>query len=60
MKHSHWMLIACIVPLLLIFILPALGIGLGGWSLMLIMIACFAMHLLMMSGRSRHGNGGGT
>ena len=54
-KHHLWMLIACLLPLVLLFALPALGVRSDGLFTLLI-VACFAMHLLMMRG---HGNGGG-
>ncbi len=48
MKHHILMLIACVLPLLLIFLLPSWGIGTGGLSLLLLLAACFIVHLLMM------------
>lgn len=53
MKHHMWMLIACLLPLALLFALPAMGVLSGGLFTLLI-VACFAVHLLMMRG---HGHG---
>lgn len=45
-KHIFWMVIGCTLPLLLIFIAPALGLG-SGISLFIFIIAMYACHLLM-------------
>ncbi len=50
-KRDLWMIIGCVLPLLLIFILPAFGIGSGG-SIFILIIFMFACHLFMMR---RHG-----
>jgi hypothetical protein len=63
--HGWWMVLACILPLLLVFLLPVLG-AVGGTSglLFIFIIVCFGLHLLMMRvhhddhGKNR-GNGGG-
>lgn len=55
-SHSWWMMMACLGPLLLIFILPVLGVS-GSALLFLFIVGCFAIHLLMMRGHG-HGNGG--
>ncbi len=57
MKHHIWMLLACILPLLLVFVLPGLGVSSNGLFTLLI-IGCFAMHIFMMRGHG-HGNGKG-
>lgn len=54
MKHHFWMLIGCILPFLLIFLLPMFGVS-GGALLPVFILAMFACHLLMMFG---HGKGG--
>ena len=46
MKQVFWMLIGCMLPLLLIFLAPALGLG-SNASLFIFIIAMFACHLLM-------------
>ena len=46
-KHRAWMLIACIVPMLLIFVLPAIGIN-GNVLLLPLMVLCCLSHFLMM------------
>ncbi len=48
MKRHILMLIACVLPLLFIFLLPSWGIGTGGLSLLLLLAGCFIVHLLMM------------
>ncbi len=48
-NHALWMVIGCGVPLLLIFILPALGVG-SGFTLFLVVILMFGGHLIMMGG----------
>jgi len=53
MKHHLWMLLACLL-LLLIFSLPSIGTQSNAWFALLL-VGCFAMHLLMMKG---HGSGG--
>lgn len=45
-KHFIWMIIGCTVPLLLIFLAPALGLG-EDIALFIFIIAMFACHLLM-------------
>lgn len=56
MKRHILMLLACVLPLLLIFLLPSMGIGTSGISLLLLLIACFVVHLFMMW---RFGNNNG-
>lgn len=55
MKHNHliWMLIGCTVPLLLIFLAPAFGLG-ENLSLLLFVVAMFACHLFMPHGHGKH------
>ena len=49
--HGWWMVLACILPLLLIFLLPTLGVVGGTGSLLFVfIIVCFGLHLLMMRG----------
>lgn len=50
MKRHILMLIACVLPLFLLFLLPTLGVGTSGVSLLLLLAGCFALHLLMMKG----------
>ncbi len=53
-RHTLWMVIGCVLPLLLIFILPIFGLG-GGISLFIFIILMFGCHLLMMGGhRGEH------
>lgn len=54
MKH-HWLHIAgCVLPLLLIFLLPLFGVGEGA-ILFVFIVVMFGCHLLMMGGH-RHGD----
>jgi hypothetical protein len=48
MKKNHmlWMILGCGIPLLVIFLAPALGIG-GNTSLFLFIILMFGFHLVM-------------
>ena len=52
-NHMFWMVIGCTIPLLLIFLAPALGLG-GNSSLFLFIVAMFAIHLFM-PGHGGHG-----
>lgn len=52
-NHGLWMIICCVLPLLLIFIVPAFGAK-GGGPLFIALLVCFALHMFMM--RGRHGN----
>jgi membrane-bound ClpP family serine protease len=54
-NHGLWMVIGCILPLLLIFMLFGLGVR-GNQSFFILIILMFGLHLLMM-GR-HHGNHG--
>ncbi len=45
MKHMLMMLIGCVLALLLIFLLPAMGLG-SGWVLLLAFGAMFVCHLM--------------
>ena len=51
--HLIRMIIGCIVPLLLIFILPLLGIA-GKFSILFFIVVMFACHLLMARGHGDH------
>ena len=52
-NHSVWMIILCVLPMLLLFVLPAFGMGNSGW-LLLLPLLCVGSHLLMMRGH-HHG-----
>jgi hypothetical protein len=45
-KHIYWMIIGCALPLLFIFLAPALGIT-GSVPIILFIAAMFACHLLI-------------
>ena len=51
-KHFFWMIIGCVLPLLLIFLAPALGIS-NNVTIFVFIAVMFACHLLMpMHGHS--------
>lgn len=52
-NHALWMVIGCALPLLLIFVLPAIGVR-SDLSLFIFIILMFGCHLLMIGGH--HGN----
>ncbi len=54
--HSHWMMIACCIPMLLIAIVLA-ATGVAGAGVIVAAVACTAMMAMMMIGMS-HGDGG--
>lgn len=56
-KHTILMLIGCVLPLLLIFLLPLFGIT-GQGSLLVFIVLMFACHLLMPMGHGRHNHDG--
>ncbi|VAX39330.1 hypothetical protein MNBD_PLANCTO03-675 [hydrothermal vent metagenome] len=56
MKHGLLHLLGCIVPLLLVFLLPLFGVG-SGITLLVFVVLMFGCHLLMM-GRHGHAHGG--
>ena len=56
MSRTFRMLAGCVLPLLLIFFLPLLGIS-EGVTLLAFLVLMFGCHLLMMHG---HGHGGGN
>jgi cell division protein FtsW (lipid II flippase) len=51
-KHALWMLIGCVLPILLIFLLPVMGIK-GNGALILIIILILACHLIMVVGHKK-------
>ncbi|MBX2981446.1 MAG: hypothetical protein KF843_02135 [Flavobacteriales bacterium] len=53
-KHTLWMILGCVVPLLLIFLAPAFGLG-GNVPLFILILAMFAFHLLMPMHHKGHG-----
>ncbi|MGE4545644.1 MAG: hypothetical protein AB7D06_16250 [Pedobacter sp.] len=57
MKHHWWMIAGCVLPLILIFLLPLFGVG-SGPLLFIFLVFCFGIHLLMMArgGRKRGEN----
>lgn len=55
-KNMIWMIIGCTVPLLLIFLAPALGIS-GNLSFLIFIAALFACHLFMPMHHGGHTHG---
>jgi len=51
-KHGLWMLIGCVLPILLIFLFPLLGIR-GEWTLFVFVILMFGCHLFMTGGHKK-------
>jgi len=49
MKHTILHLLGCLVPLLVIFLLPLFGVD-SGISLLLFIVLMFGCHLFMMRG----------
>lgn len=56
MKHIIHMLIGCVLPFLLIFLLPLFGVS-EGVTLTVFLVLMFACHLLMMRGAHHGGHG---
>jgi len=54
MRHSLVHLLGCLLPLLVIFLLPFFGLG-GGAALFVVIVLMFACHLFMMRGHA-HGD----
>jgi len=52
-NHWLWMVLGCGLPLLFIFLAPALGIT-GGTALFTFIIVMFGIHLLMPMKHSNH------
>lgn len=52
-NHGLWMIIACALPLLLIFLLPSFGVA-SDRLLFIFLLLCFGLHILMM--RGHHGD----
>lgn len=48
-SHTIRMLIGCLLPLLLIFVLPLFGVG-EGVTMFIFIVLMFGCHLLMMGG----------
>ena len=54
-KHFLWMVVGCTLPLLVIFLAPALGLG-SGTSLFIFILVMFGCHLLMPMHHGSHEN----
>ncbi len=49
MSHTVKMLLGCLVPFMLIFLLPLLGAG-GGLTMLVFIVLMFGCHLFMAGG----------
>ena len=59
MKHNPiwiWMILGCLLPLSLIFLLPLIGIK-GNYTILIFFIVMFACHFLMMGKHGGHQHG---
>ncbi len=57
MSHTIRMLIGCLLPLALIFVLPLFGVG-QGLTLLIFIVLMFMCHLTMMGGHDHGAHGG--
>ena len=51
-RHGLWMVVGCVLPLLVIFLLPIVGVR-GNGATFIFILLMFACHLGMMSGHRR-------
>lgn len=56
MKHLVHMVVGCVLPFLLIFLLPLFGVG-EGVTMFVFVALMFACHLLMMRGHDLRADG---
>lgn len=56
MKHGLLHILGCLIPIALIFILPALGFG-SGVTFTAFIVLMFACHLFMMGGHAHSDHG---
>lgn len=54
MSHTVKMILGCVLPFLLIFLLPLVGAG-EGTTLLVFTVLMFACHLFMIGGHGGHG-----
>ena len=54
-RHNLRMLIGCLLPIALIFILPLFGVS-EGVILFVFVVLMFGCHLLMIGGHGNHGD----
>jgi len=52
-RHTIWMIIGCLLPLLLIFILPLFGVT-GNYTIFIFIVVMFLCHITMMRGHQSH------
>jgi len=50
-KHLFFMLLCCLIPV--VAILALVAVGLGGWAIYGLFLLCPLMHILMMRGHKR-------
>ncbi|MCB0726595.1 MAG: hypothetical protein KDD00_03980 [Ignavibacteriae bacterium] len=54
-KHHFWMIIGCILPIILIFLLPVFNIS-NQVTLFIIIILVFIGHFFMLGHHGKHSN----
>lgn len=59
MKHTLLHLLGCLLPLLVIFLLPLFGVD-SGISLLLFIVLMFGCHLFMMRGHGHSDDSGNS
>jgi len=57
MKHSLMMIAGCVLPLVLLFLLPLFGVS-GGATLFVFIVLMFGGHLFMMKGHGHQAHAG--
>ena len=51
--HGWWMIRCCLLPLMIIFLLPVFGVR-GDLSIFFFILLMFVCHLMMMGGHRHH------
>ncbi len=56
-QHGLWMMLGCILPLLMVFLLPAIGVS-DGTAFFVFILLMFGCHFMMMGrmGHDHHGS----
>ncbi len=52
-RHTIWMIIGCLLPLLLLFFLPLFGVT-GNYTIFICIVVMFLCHITMMRGHQSH------
>ncbi len=56
LNHRWLMILCCMIPLAALFILPAIGVNLGGGLWIVLIVLCPLSHLFMMRSMYDHHN----